>query len=331
VNRRAFVAGAVGALTLPVAAEAQPAGKLYRIGILGESPPPAPDRPNPFMDALRDGLRERGWVEGQHYVLERRYADGDITRLPTLAAELVRLPVDLILTTAGPRAPRAAKEATSTIPIVMLGASDPVGTGLVQSLARPGGNLTGPSDLVSFDIVSKHVELLKEVVPRISLVAYIYRTSLTGQSKGLKETVAAAWAFKVTLLPVLVDTRDQFPEAFATIRRQRAQGLIVTANPVTFANRQAILEFAAKSQLPAIYPFGTFVSVGGLMSYGVDYLDLFRRAGIYIDKILRGTNPGDLPIELPTKFHLALNLRTAKALGLTIPPAVLARADEVIQ
>jgi putative ABC transport system substrate-binding protein len=285
------------------------------------------------MDLLRDELRERGWVEGRHYVFERRYADGDRTRLPALAGELVQRPVDLILTTGGSRAPRAAKEATSTIPIVMLGVTDPVRLGLVQSLARPGGNLTGLSDVVSFDIDSKRVELLKEVAPQISRAAYIYRTVSTGESfvEGFKEAVAAAAALKVRLLPVLVDTRDQFPGAFDAITQQQAQGIIVDANPVNYANRQDIIEFAAKSRLPAIYPTGTFVSVGGLMSYGVDYQELFRRAGGYIDKVFRGANPGDLPIELPTKFLFVVNLKTAKALGLMIPRAVLARADEIIE
>jgi putative ABC transport system substrate-binding protein len=215
----------------------------------------------------------------------------------------------------------------------MLGVSDPVALGLVQSVARPGRNLTGVSDIVSYDIEGKRVQLLKEVVPQISRVALIYRTPSRGGTflETFKEAVAAATAAKVTLLPALVDSRDQLPEAFAAITRERAQALIVDANPVTGANRQAIIEFAAKNRLPAIYPFGVYVSEGGLMSYGIDYLEHSRRAGSYIDKILRGANPGELPIELPAKFLLVVNLKTAKALGLTIPPAVLARADEVIQ
>ncbi len=304
---------------MPVAAEAQQAGKVYRIGYLGTVPPP------PHMwEPLLEGLRERGWVEGRNIVLERRFSEGWVERFPDLAAELVQLRLDILLTAGGAAPARAAMAATTTIPIVMVTAGDPMAEKLVASLARPGGNVTGLS-MVHEEISGKRLELLKEVAPKISRVAVLYGGPVW------KELDTAAKTLRVKLVPALADTPDQFPEAFTTVTRERADALNVVESALNFGYRQLIVDFAASNRLPAIGGWREFAEAGGLISYGVNLADLFRRAAGYVDKILRGARAGDLPIEQPTKFELVINLKTGKALGLTIPQSVLIRADKVIR
>jgi putative ABC transport system substrate-binding protein len=272
-------------------------------------------------------------MEGQNLVLERRSAEGRFERLPDLAAELVRLKLDVIVASGGPTT-RAVKQATTTIPIVMAPAGDPLGAGWATSLARPGGNLTGLSNVLDYPLDGKRLELLKEVLPRAARVGVIHQTPPTpGQSIAAyaKELIAAAEALRVALVFAKADQADQFPEAFATLARARVDSVFLDDNAATFAHRRLIADLAAQHRLAAVYPFRESVEAGGLMSYGASISDIIRRAAGYVDKILKGANPGDLPIERPTKFDLVINLKTAKALGLTIPPAVLARADEVIQ
>jgi putative ABC transport system substrate-binding protein len=268
-------------------------------------------------------------VEGKNIVIESRYAEGKLDRLPALAAELVRLKVDVIVT-AGPPATRPAKEATSTIPIVMAQDSDPVANGFVASLARPGGNITGLSTLAP-EISGKQLELLKETVPRLSRAAVLGNSTRPGNAQTLREVELAAGALKVKLQSLDVLDPKDIETAFREARKGRAEVVLVLANPVATSQRTQIVDLAAKSRLPAIYYATEFVEDGGLMFYGASYIDLYRRAATYVDKILKGRTPADLPVEQPMKFEFIINLKAAKQIGLTVPPNVLVRANKVIR
>jgi len=307
-------------------AHAQQAKKVPRIGFLGAA---SATSQASRLDAFRQGLRDLGYVEGKSIIIEYRDAEGKFERLPKLAAELVGLKVDIIVTQGSPAA-EAAKKTTSTIPIVMATGGDAVGSGLVASLARPGGNITGLSTLAT-DLAAKRLELLKEVVPKASLVAIPLNPANATNPLQLKEIKAAAPALGVILLSVEVKGADDLETAFTVIRKNRAGGIIVLSDPMFGTHRRRIAEFTVKSRLPAIYPGPEFVDAGGLMSYGNNFDDLFRRAATYVDKILKGAKPADLPVEQPKKFEFIINLKAANQISLTIPPNVLARADRVIK
>ena len=327
MERRAFLAG-TGAvlLAVPLSAEAQQAGKVHRIGML-ETTSMALNAAN--LEAFRQGLRELGYVEGRNYIIEYRSADGRSERFPDLAAELVRLKVDVILTRGTP-AVMAAKSATGTIPVVMAASGGPVLSGVVASLARPGGNVTGLSAIVA-ELSGKRLELLREVVPGVSRIAALFNMSNPNDAPQWKETEIAGSSLRVQLQLVDVRTPGDYGRAFDATVKQRAGALVVGADALTWANHRTIVDLAAKHRLPATYPGREFVDAGGLMGYGVNYPHLYRRAATFVDKILKGAKPGDLPIQQLTKFELVINLKTAKALGLTIPQSLLQRADEVIQ
>jgi putative ABC transport system substrate-binding protein len=330
ITRRTFLAG-TGAMLLaaPLAAEAQQAAKVARIGYLSAALAANPHALEPFLQ----GLRDLGYVEGRNIVIEYRDAEGKLERLPALAAELVALKVDVIVGGLGTPGALAAKQATKTIPIVFAAAADPVGSGLVTSLARPGGNVTGLSSLAP-DLVGKCLELLKQAVPGVSRVAALWQPGGAGartEKDMLKEADVAARALGVRLQVVEVRGPADFDRAFSDMTRARAGALAVFGGGMIFRERRRLVDLAAKHRLPAVYFAREFVDAGGLMAYGPDLVDLFRRAAAYVDKILKGAKPGDLPVEQPTKFELVINLKTAKALGLTISQAVLGRADEVIQ
>ncbi len=325
---RLILALSLAAAPAPVVAEAQPAAKVVRIGTLVPgSRPAAPDWKQRW--SLVEGLRALGWVEGQNIAIEDRWADGKIPRLPELAAELVRLKVDVIVTLSWPAAV-AAKNTTATIPIVIIGAGDPVGTGLVQSLAHPGGNVTGLGDLAT-ELSAKRLQLLKEVVPRLSRVAVLWNPTDGGMTLRFRQIQIAAPKLGVTVRPLGVQAPEDFEQAFTAMTQERPDGLFVVSDPLTSAFRKRILEFAAMNRLPTMYEERRYALDGGLMSYGPNFEERLRRAAAYVDKILRGARPADLPVELPTRVELVVNLRTARALGLTIPQSVLIRADEVIQ
>ena len=309
----------------PLAAAAQQAGKVPRIGFLFFGPP----GPSQELDAFRQGLRERGYTEGQNIVIEYRFASGRVERLPELATELARLGPD-VLVTPGTPASLAAKRATSTIPIVFAGVADAVGAGLVANLARPGGNITGLTGM-SAELGGKRLELLKQVVPKISRVAVLHNPADRSNVLVLKELQKSAPALSLTLQPVEVRGPGEFEGAFVAMTRQRAQALFGAAGVLTTGHRQALVDLAAKRRIPAVWGERQFVEAGGLMSYAVNFYDQVRGAAIYVDKILKGAKPADLPVEQPTKFELVINLRTAKALGLTIPPSVLQHADRAIE
>ena len=326
--RRRFVSGLMtGVWLTPLAVGAQPAGKVPRIGWLAFGSPLGALQ---NLDVFRRGLRELGWIEGQNLVIEYRLAEGKAERYPDLAAELVRLRVDVIVTSSGEPAILAAKRATTTIPIVMAISADPVGTGLVASLARPGGNVTGLSILAP-EVAGKRLQLLKEAVPRASRVAVLWNAAYPGKALELSETQSAARALGVTLQSVEVRGPNDFPNAFSAITRARPDALITFSDPLTNAERSRIVDFATRSRLPMISETRQFADAGGLMTYGASTADLVRRSATYVDKILKGAKPADLPVEQPAKFELVINLKTAKALGLTVPPTILFQADEVIK
>jgi putative ABC transport system substrate-binding protein len=310
-------------LTAPFAQAQQPA-RIPRIGILN---PTSSSFFLPRVEAFRQRLRELGYVEGKNILIEYRYAEGKFERLTDLAAELVQLKVDVIVT-AGPGV-LAAKKASTTIPIVFGAASDPVGAGIVSSLARPGGNITGLSNIAQ-DLAGKRLELLKEAFPKVARVASL-RQSVRGGNPYLTEMEAAAKALGVKLLPLPVRSLDDFEGAFARAKKEGAQALITNSGPLINTQQRQVLDFAAKNRLPAMYHSPEFVEAGGLMSYAPNYADLFRRAADFVDKILKGAKPADLPVEQPTKFEFLVNLKTAKQIGLTIPQKVLERADKVIR
>jgi putative ABC transport system substrate-binding protein len=313
------------ALSLPGAAQQRT--KMSRIGYLTAA---SLSSNQARIEAFRQGLSELSYVEGKNIVIEYRFAEGRLDHLPALAAELVRLKVEIIVTT-GPASTRPAKEATSTIPIVMASDSDPVGMGFVSSLARPGGNLTGLSTLAP-EISGKQLELLKEIVPKLSRVAILRTWIVPGSSAlSLKEIEPAAAAFGVRLQYLNVRAAKDIEAAFRAAGKERASAVLVLSSLVLNSHRKQVVDSALKSRLPAIYPLREYVEAGGLMYYGANSLDLFRRAATYVDRILKGAKPADLPVEQPTKFEFIINLKAAKQIGLTIPPNVLARADRVIK
>jgi putative ABC transport system substrate-binding protein len=312
-------------------ADAQQAGKVPQIGLLSprQTRPAGDTRQSPRMRAFEEGLLELGWIKGKNVTIEQRDTGGEADRLREAAANLVQLKVDVIVTLSTPPA-KAAKAATSTIPIVIIDPGDPVGVGLVASLARPGGNITGLSSIAP-DLAAKRLELLKETFPKAFRVALLFNAAIPPAEVGLKEMRLAAPLVGQQLQFVDVKGADGFERAFETITRERATALVVFPDPLTFSNSNVIVAFANKSRIPTIFGESEFVNRGGLMSYGPSYPAMFRRAATYVDKILKGAKPADLPVEQPTKFELVINLKTAKQIGLTIPPNVLARADKVIK
>jgi putative ABC transport system substrate-binding protein len=327
MDRRTFISGLTfGLLAAPLAAEAQPPGKVPRIGVLVVA---TRSFFSTRIESFRQGLRELGYVEGKNVLIEYRYAEGKLDLLPALASELVQLKVDVIVT-ASPPGVQAAKNATSTIPIVFAAIGDPVGGGFVASLARPGGNVTGLSILAPA-LSGKRLELLKEAFPKVTRVVILWNPTSSGEALSFREMPAVAKALGVQHQSMEVRGANDFEDGFQRAKQEGAQALVTMPSPVINANRQQVLEFAAKNRLPAMYAGSEFVEAGGLMSYGPNYTDQFRRAAVFVDKILKGAKPADLPVEQPTKFELVINLKTAKALGLTIPPSLLQRADQVIE
>ena len=334
------VALALALLAPPVPSLAQQPAKIYRIGLFAPDPaPPASTEPNPRQcptkprpgigQAWVEGLREHGYSEGQNLVTECRYAAGRWEQLPALAAEVVSLKPDLILAV-GDRVASAVKAATSTIPIVTVNVVDPVRSGLIASLARPGGNLTGLTYIVGPEITGKQLELLKEVVPTLSRVAFL-STPAGVNTPARRQILADAQALSLTLQVYDIRDPSEYEAAFAAMPRARVEALLVQLSAHNYTHARKIAELAVQSRLPALYGFQPMAPFEGLMSYSVNYPALFRRAAAYVDKIFKGAKPGDLPVEQPTKFALIINLKTAKALGLTIPQSLLIRADEVIQ
>ena len=309
-------------------AQAQQPKKVQRIGYLSNSDPATE---SPRSEAIRRALSELGYIEGQNIAIEYRYAEGKVDRAPELAAELVRLKVDMIVVAGGPTWVQAAKNATKTIPIVMVGAgADPVGAGLVESLARPGGNVTGITNLAP-ELGGKRLELLKEAVPKLARVAVLYDPAAPGTSREVKEDLPAARALGLTVRSWEVRAADGFETVFAALSKQRPDGLYVPGGSLMAANRKRIADFALKSRLPSMYNNREYVDAGGLMYYGADTADSYRRVAYFVDRILKGAKPADLPVEQPTKFELVINLKTAKQIGVTIPPDLLARATKIIR
>ena len=326
-RRRLLLTSLAGVLVGPLNAQAQPAGKVWRIGYLGSTPLTAPEMA-PIWTAFVDTLRERGWVEGQNIAFERRYAQGRVERFEELAVELARLRVDTIVAASHPAA-LAARSATSDTPIVMAGVGDALRYGLVASLARPGGRVTGVT-LITQDVAAKGLELVKEFSPRPVRVGFLWNVALPFGETIWSEARTAAEHLGLTLEPLEVRRPEDVEPAFVGAR-DRIDALFVRADPLTLTNRERIVKLAAQHKLITMYSAGEFVLAGGLMSYAAPLTAAFRDAARYVDKILRGAKPADLPVEQPTKFELIINLKTAKTLGLTIPPALLARADQVIE
>ena len=326
MNRRGSVLAllALGVTVGPLAARAQRAARVYRIGFVD------PSLPGPSSVAFVQGLRELGYVEGHDVDIEMRFAEGQPERFPGLIAEMIRLKVDVLVVGSNFGA-SAAKRATTTIPIVFAGSGDPVAGGIVTNLARPGGNITGFSLAYGDGFAGKWLELLNEAAPNATHVAALWSSSNVAATRFVKELQAGAQMLKTRLDVHHAANPTELDEALAAIGSSGARGLIVTPNPFAFTNRDRLIKFAASRRLPAIYFVEDFVESGGLMSYGVSIPDSYRRAAAHVDKILKGAKPGDLPVEQPTKFRLAINLKTAQALGLTIPQSLLLRADAVIQ
>jgi putative ABC transport system substrate-binding protein len=326
MNRKLFSLLTAIFLALTHRAEAQQSAKVARIGYLSGASFSANTA---RIEAFRQALRELGYIEGKNIVIEWRSAEGQLNRLPALADELVRLKVDVIISSASTQTP-VAKQATSTIPIVMAQDGDPVAAGFVASLARPGGNITGLSTLTP-ELSGKQLELLNAIIPKLKRVAVFGSSNNPGNTQSLKQIELAAGASNVQLQFLNVLGPEDIATVFRAISNRSTDAVLVMAGPVFFSQRKNLAELAIKNRVPAIYPRPEFVEAGGLMTYGVNITDLHRRAAIYVDKILRGAKPADLPIEQPTKFQLVINLKTAKQIGLTIPPNVLARADRVIR
>lgn len=327
ISRAALaVAITVGILTAPLVTKAQPATKVWRIGYLGYGyPTEAKD-----VEAFRQRLRDLGYVEGKNLVIESRLAESRDERLPALAAELVGLKVDVI-TAYGNGTIAALKQATRTIPIVMIIAGDPVGAGLVSSLAHPGGNVTGLSSRLGEGLSAKSLELLTQTAPGMTRVGVLTVPNSPNHGRYLREITTAGQRTGVAVLRFEVRERDDIEGAFAALTKARPQGLIVLPHPVMLTNQTLIVELAARHRLPAMYPWREFTERGGLMAYSPNRTEMYRRSATFVDKILRGAKPGDLPIEQPTKFELVINAKTAKALGLTIPPSLMLRADEILE
>jgi len=311
---------------LSFSAEAQQAGKVPRIGFLGNST--AALEAN-LVGPFREGLRDLGYVEGKNILIEYRWAEGKYERFPTLIAELIALRVDVVVT-AGTPATQAYQKAGTSIPLVMVAVGDPVGTGIVESLSRPGGNITGLTS-ISPELEGKRIELLREVIPKLSHIAVLWNPKNAFHAIENKEVEAAAAALRIKVLYLGVEAQDQIGNAFGQILKERPGALLVLADRVFLHNRVPIMEFAAKHRLPGVYAYLELVEAGGLMSYGPSYADMHRRAATYVDKILKGAKPADLPVERPMNFELVINLKAAKQIGLTIPPNVLVRADKVIK
>ena len=320
-----IVALALALLIAPIAAHAQQAGKVYSIGYLGLGS--SFEEPN--RTAFSRGLQEHGWIEGQNFVLTTRFAQLEPERLREMVAELVQRRVDVIVVQSA-EAALAAKHGTSTIPIVAVSPADAVAIGLVASLARPGANVTGLSYLGT-ELIAKQIELLKEAVPNLSRVAALSNPANPTHAPRLRAAVIGAQRLRVQLESIEARTPSELDKAFATIMRARVGGVLVLSDPMFAAEARRLVQFASASGLPAIYGFRNFVDAGGLISYGPDFPNLFYRSAAYVDKILKGAKPGDLPIEQPTKFELVINRKTAKTLGLTIPPSLLLRADQIIE
>lgn len=318
---------AISILAAPLGAHAQPAGEIHRIGYLSAGSAPAA---GPFLPAFRQGLRELGWVEGQNIIIDYRFAEGRYDRLPDLAADLVRLKVNIIVAVGTPPT-AAAKKATGTIPIVMLGVTDPVGSGLVASLARSGGNVTGMTYDAGLTAMGKGLELLKETVPKVRLVAILSNPAHPVQALLIKDVKAAAESLEVQLQLLEAREPNQFDGAFALMAKKRVDALFVLGDQMFILHRARIADLAAKNRLPSMYVMRDHVEAGGLMSYGPSLLENIRRGAAIVDKVLKGAKPADIPIERPMRFELVINLKTAKALGLTIPQSILVRADQVIE
>jgi putative ABC transport system substrate-binding protein len=331
MDRRAFIVGGAATLVAPLALKAQQAGKEAKVGYLGTSPPSHSSGARRLWNHFLEGLREHGWVEGQNLLIESRFSEGRSDRFPDLAAQLVRLKVELIVA-ASPPAIRAAMDATATIPIVLIGTGYPVTLGFVASLARPGGNVTGVAYFPGGEgSPGKRLQLLKEAVPTLSRVALLTNPENAGHRPGLAELQVGAEALKLTLQSLEVRTSEELANAFAVAVRQRADGLIQIPDPMFFRQRTRIVQLAAESRLPALYSSREWVEAGGLMSWGVDFADQYRALGRYIDRILKGVKPADLPVEQASKWELLISLKIARSLGLTIPPSLLLRADQVIE
>ena len=324
-DRRRFVTGLGLLLASPVVAHAQPVGKLPRVGYLFYGSP----GPSREIDAFRQGLRELGYIEGQSIAVEYRFASGQVERYPELAAELVRLKVDVIVAPATPQA-LAAKQATSSIPIVFVLVADAVGAGLTTNFARPGGNITGLTSS-SAELGGKRLELLKQMVPKTSRVAVLYNPADRSNVLVLKQLQESVPTLGLILQPLEVREPREFEGAFVAMTRGRAHAMFGTPGALTFEHTKVLVDLAAKHRMPAMWGHRSFVDAGGLMSYAVNLYDQNRQAAVFVDKILKGTKPGDLPVEQPTKFELVINLRPAKALGLTIPQSVLLQADQVLE
>jgi len=306
----------------PLVVEAQQPGKIYRVGVLSGGPA----KPNPSFDAFRESLLALGWVEGRNVTIEARFADGKMDRLAGLAMDLVRLEVQVIV--AGPSTvAQAAHQATTTIPIVMTGVGDPIKLGFVKSLHHPGGNMTGLASLLP-ELEAKSFQLLAEFVPRLTRVAVLLNPN--NPLHEVKDAEAAAKLVGLQLVTARARTPEEFPAAFDAIVKAHAGAVDIWGDPVFSRHRAVLIDLAAKSRLPTMFKDRTSVAAGGLIGYGPDFVDLYRRAASYVDRILKGTKPGDLPVEQPTKLDLVINLKTAKTLGLTVPPSLLVRADQVI-
>jgi len=327
VRRREFIALLGGAAAAwPLGVRAQQSHRVPHIGVLLLG---TPTSFAPRTQAFVEGLRDLGYVDGKTVAIEWKWGQDRVDRLPDLAAELVGLQVDVIVTGGTPAA-RALKDATRTIPIIMAMVGDPVGAGLVESLGRPGGNATGLS-IVATDLSGRRLQLLREIVPALSSVAVMSYGANPQSQMEVRETQTAAQRLDLRALSVPISADTSIENAFEKIKKERVQALIVVTDPILYSQRSQILDLATRSRLPAMYPYRAFAEVGGLISYAPNDHDVFRRAASYVDRILKGASPGDLPVEQPTKFELVVNLKTAKALGLTIPPTLLATADDVIE
>jgi putative ABC transport system substrate-binding protein len=325
MRRRHFITLIGGAAAVwPLAGRAQQGGKKYVIGRFN-----AGSATDPSTEEFTEALRELGLVEGENVIFERRYAENRLERLPEMAADLVRLKVDVIAA-GGTLAALAAKRATSTIPIVMVNAGDPLGTGLVASLARPGGNVTGMS-VMAPELGGKRLELLKELLPRLARVAVLWNAANPFSALVFKQVQAASGTLGIEVQSLELRSPDDFDGAFEAVRKQRPDAMITAEDPLIFNYRKRIADFAAGQQLPWLSGLSEFAAAGGLISYGANTADLYHRAAGYVDKILKGAKPADLPVQQPAKFELVINLKTAKALGVTVPPSLLARADKVIE
>jgi ABC-type uncharacterized transport system substrate-binding protein len=333
MNRRSFIGMTTcGLVSMPLTVEAQPAGKVYRVALVFSHSPVSvmagPNRPHPHARAFLEGLRERGYIEGQNIIIDRRSGEGKDEHLREALADLVRLRTDVIVAATSLVA-QAAKQATSTIPIVCV--CSPVSAGLAVGNARPGGNCTGIDSAPTNDLAGKRVGLFKEAIPKLSRMAAIYAPLADAQVRHLIEMQRAARVLNVTLVPVKVDRPDDFPQAFTAIARERVDGFITADSGLNYAFRSQIADFALDHHLPGMHAQREFVESRGFMPYGASFPDVYRRLGGYVDRILKGANPAEMPIEQPTVFELVINLKTAKALGLTIPPSLLQRADQVIE